>query len=243
MARNVQLIQMVASLRDELGLSNSVAVGVDDVPSLKRSLRRVQEGLYDEYDWPHLRIFTAKIALSAGQRYYDVPADLNYERIERAVTWWGDIPKTIDRGIGFHEYASYDSERDERSDPALRWDIRWTGTVEQIEVWPIPASSDYSLQWRGIRKLRPLLLDTDVCDIDERLIVLFAAAEHLERSKAGDAASKRAQAQALLSRLKGRSTAGGGRIRLGLGQGTGARHSFDVKGGVGGFTLDSSELG
>lgn len=221
MARGTQFLQLVTMLRDELGRSNSVAVGVDDLPSLKQTINRVYESLYDEYDWPHLRQVFPKITLGAGQRYYNLPAQLDYDRIEQAVVWYSGEPHQIIRGIGFEEYEGYDSEKGERSEPALRWDIRWTGAAEQLEIWPVPSSNDQKLQFTGITKFDRLVNDNDLCLLDDNLVVLFCAAELLARQKSQDARGKLEQAQQRLYRLKGRSQAGGRMIRMGLGNNSG----------------------
>lgn len=181
MARNTQLLQLVTMLRDETGRANSVSVGVDDLPALKSVLRRVQETRYDEHDWPHLRQVFDRIQLQAGERYYDPPDDLNFDRIESVAFWQDAIPLKTTRGIGFDEYAVYDSENDVRADPPLRWDVRWRSTKEMIEVWPVPSTNDYELQFIGIRKLRALIANDDRADIDDILITLDAAAELLPK--------------------------------------------------------------
>ena len=207
MARNVQLLNLVKSLRAEVGHSIDTAVGADSEFALKEILRRNQEALYDDYDWPFMRIMPS-FTLSAGQRYYGLPTDLNMERIEQVELWNGGTPEPLARGIGFKHYASQDSDSDDRSDPARAWDIRWRTTVEQIEIWPIPATNGTStggrVQFMGIRDLRALVSDDDVADIDAILIVLFSAAEILSRAKHPDAQAKVNIANARYNRLKGR---------------------------------------
>jgi len=195
-------------LRDEVGHANSVAVGVEATPGLKQTLRRVQTTLYDDHDWPFLRQYFTRITLQAGQRYYDVPNALNLERIEEVAIWFNNLPMPIEKSIGWEEYTKYDSETDSRAEPALRWDVRWTGSKEQIEIWPIPATNDQQLQIRGIRKLRPLIANSDVCDLDDHMIVLFAAAEILARDKSPDAQAKLALAQRRYDKLKGLNARG-----------------------------------
>lgn len=216
MARGTQLQTLVDMLKDECRLSPAVSVGVGQLPSLKNLLRRTQEWLYQDYDWSFLRIMPA-IQLQAGERYYDFPEDMNMDRVEEVAIWWNGQPEPVTRGIGFREYSVFDSDSDERSDPVLKWDVRWTGTTEQMEVWPLPASNDPYLQLKGIRKLRPLISDTDVADLDDQLIVLHAAAEWLTSSKAPDAQAKLATAKTHYSRLKGRSQSGDDMIVLGSG--------------------------
>jgi hypothetical protein len=204
MARNRQLTQLIDDLRAEVGHAVSASVGVDNLPSLKRILRRTQDSLYEDFDWPHLRVLPTK-AMAAGQRYYDFPTDLNYERIEEVVIWYSGQPHGLVRGIGFGDYAQYDSDSGDRSDPQLKWDIRHTGTNEQMEIWPIPSSNSNTVQFKGIRPLGDLIADADTCDLDGNLIVLFAAAEILTRQKSEDAQAKLAAANSLYLKLKGRT--------------------------------------
>lgn len=196
----------------------NVAVGVDDVQNLTVVLQRVQETLYEEYDWPHMRETFPAIPLLTGQRYYDLPTGLNYDRIEEASIRISNMPLPFTRGIDFSCYAAFDSDAGVRASPAIRWDIRSVAAAEQIEVWPIPADNAYSMQFRGIRNLRRLIDSNDVTDLDDRLIVLFAASEILAHAEAPDAKMKLSAAQALLARLKGRSAAASPTIRLGMGR-------------------------
>jgi hypothetical protein len=204
MARRKQLQQLVADLRVETGRSTSVALGVDEEQRLKTTLARVQETLYDDYDWPFLRVKPTK-ALAAGQRYYDMPTGLNLDRIEELAVWYNSEPFPIERGIGFAEYSVYRSDDDERSDPVLKWDVVDNDGDEQIEVWPLPVSNDQTLQFIGIRDLTPLVDNEDRADLDDQLIVLFAAAELLANQKSEDAQAKLGAAQERYARLKGRS--------------------------------------
>jgi hypothetical protein len=216
MARGTQLLQLVQMLRDETGRATSVAVGVDDLPSLKARLRRVQETLYDEHQWPHLRTVFDRIQLQAGERYYDFPPTLNFDRIEKVAVWDNGTALPIDRGIGFDEYSVYDSENDVRAEPATRWDVRWTGTKEQIEIWPVPSTNNQALQFIGTRKLRALVANGDVADLDDHMLVLFAAAELMPKDSPL-AKTKLSLAQARFNRVK--SNAGNNAARTTIGGG------------------------
>lgn len=226
MARGKQLTQLVQALRNETRRTPRVSEGVDDLPHLKQVIRRVQETLYDEYDWPHMRVKPTK-ALSAGQRFYDMPTDpaLNLERIEQVAHLWGDTWRPIERGIGFEQYSTYNPDDDERADPVLRWDVQWQTSAAQLEVWPIPATAG-TLKFIGIRALGALVSDEDTADLDDHLIVLFAAAEVLAASESADAGAKLAAAQARFRSLKKRAKAGDRDIRLGLGSGGGSGKPF-----------------
>ena len=205
MARGTTLTRLIQMLRAEAGHSTSVAAGQDNEAALIQKLQRVQIMLYDDYDWPFLRD-TFDIPLEAGERYYDLPIDLNMERIEAAAINYSDRPEPITRGISFDEYAQYNSDNDERASPARRWDIkRVDDGVEQIEIWPIPTDDTQLFQLRGIKKLRPLVAPADVCDIDDIAIVLSTASELLAKAKATDAASVQSAAAARLKQLKART--------------------------------------
>jgi hypothetical protein len=204
-------------VRAELGRSADPAVGVSDLTQLKRVIARSYETAYQNYDWPHLTVYADRIPLSAGQRFYDFPDNMDYDDIEKVVVWWNNLPVAIDRGIGFEEYATFDSENDATSDPVQRWDVRYTSTHEQMEVWPIPAAAGQSIQLVGQAKFVPLVNDDDLCRIDDHIVVLAAAIELTPAKERGALQAKLAAAQGRLSRLRSRSKAASGSIRVGLG--------------------------
>lgn len=229
MARGTQLIQLVTMLRDELARSSSVAVGAGDVDELKQKIRRQQELLYDEYDWPHLQKMFDQIPLQAGERFYDLPSDLNLERISDdeytpgVVVWFSGLPTKIRRGIGFGEYSIYNSQNDTpatpiRSSPVQKWDIRFTGTKEQIEVWPIPNDNTMTLQIYGMTKLAPLIKDSDVAVLDDQAIVLSVAAEILAKQGAQNAQVVGKKSELRVAKMFGRMQAAGKTRRMGMGK-------------------------
>jgi hypothetical protein len=201
MARKKQLLQLIADLRAETGRTQNVAVGVDEVENLKILLQRTQETLYDSHDWSFLNI-SRSISLANGQRYYDFPSDLNHDRIHKVSLRRNRVYSHMERGIGPAEMNAYDSNADERSDPAMRWDIRDTGSSEQMEIWPIPSSDTDQVWLWGTKDLSPLVEESDRADLDDRLIVLFAAAELLARQKSSDAEGKLALARQRLMDLQ-----------------------------------------
>ena len=218
MARGTQLLQLVAQLRAETGRSDNVAAGRNEETSLKARLKATQEALYQAFDWPFLRAMQT-IPMQAGDRYYNWPALVHPDRLTRIKLRWNNTWYSVERGIGENEYNSYDSENDERSDPVWRFDIRSTGAdlasqVEQIEVWPIPASNDPVLYLWGLRPLKPLVANTDVCDLDDNLIVWTLAAEILARQKSADAGRMLDKARNLYMKLTGNSQAGSGNVSL-----------------------------
>ena len=196
----VTLTQLLADLRSEIGFSSKVNVGVDAYDAHTTVLRRMQQTLYDEHKWPHLRVVSS-VPLAAGQRFYDPPSDIGLDRIDRVVArdsttrLW-----PVERGIGFEHYNA--RSEDEREDPVRAWELRWTGAAVQVEAWPTPATDEYVLWLEGTRKLGPLVDGDDVCSIDSVAIVLFSAAELLARQEAQDAQNKLALANRRLRFIK-----------------------------------------
>lgn len=217
MARNVQLTSLIAQLRAETGRTQNVAINTDEVENLKEVLRRTQETLYDEHDWKHLNV-QRTITLSAGDRYYDLPADLNFDRIQEVKLKYNNVYTDVTKGIGFDDYSTYDSNADtpERSFPVLKWDIRDTGSAEQVEIWPI-TNQTAKLYMFGTKALGALIAGSDTCDLDDRLIVLFAAAEILARQKSNDAKIKLSQAEKRLATLKKNAVGPSEPVQIGLG--------------------------
>lgn len=215
--RRKQFGQLVTALRAELSRSTDPAVGVADLPTLKQVLSRNYEAAYQSYDWPHLNKIFDKIPLNAGQRFYDFPEDCDYDDLKRIVVWWNAQPVPIERGIGFEEYTTYDSAAGATSDPVLKWDVRFTDTHEQMEVWPVPASSQQSIQIEGQARFVPLVDDADLCRIDDQIVVLASAVELVPTKERQSAQAKLAAAQQRIGRIKGRSKANSGTIRMGLG--------------------------
>jgi hypothetical protein len=192
-------------LRAEIGASVNPAMGTNAVHGMNLLLSRTQERLWTDYDWPFM-IVDRDVPMLAGQRIYSFPADLDFNRVIGANVKYSATWRPVDYGVGVEQYNFMDSDIGQRQDPVLRWQHDG-GT--QFEAWPIPASSDTVIRFNGVKNLKPLVMDTDVCDLDDKLIILFAAAEMLAHNKAADASAKASLATAHYNRLRGNSMKGG----------------------------------
>ena len=205
MARGTTLIKLLNDLRAEARLSLNAAHNNQQRDVQVHMLERKQEWYWRQFDWPHLRV-ERFIEVQNGQRFYDMPNDLDIDRIQKIEIKHDDVYCPLRWGIEAEQYAAYDSEKDERQWPPQRVQIT---EHEQLEVWPIPdadydpATQDGRIKITGIRKLRPLVRDNDVADLDDDLLILHCAGEILAAAGSADAQLKIDQANALFAKLKG----------------------------------------
>lgn len=203
--RGKTLEKLLDELRSEARISLNPAQSKQTRDHDINLLQRTQERLWDDTDWPHLRVERTQ-ACQAGQRLIQVPDDMSIERLEQIQFKNGDIWCRLVPGIGAAQYNAWDSERDMRSFPVERWQIR---EDDEIEVWPIPdqdadpTSLHGFYKFIGIRNLNPLVDDGDRADLDDRLIVLYAAAEKLAKPDPETAKLKLAMADKRYAKLRG----------------------------------------
>lgn len=230
MAVGTSFLAMLDMLREDVGRSTNVGVGVDDLPALKRSLNRSYALLYDEHSWPHLHYKAPRITLNAGQRYYDYPALLSFTRVVEVNAWYGTQPYPLLKGIGAYEYAIFDSVNNVRAEPPQRWDIQFSGTATQFEVWPVPSTNANKIEMIGTYKITKLLNDEDLCYLDDELVVLGAAVRTLKRQKSGDAGDAADEFNARLASMK-KNSSPGTRVTMGGNPQSQNRRSTVVIGG------------
>lgn len=191
MARNKTLLSILQDYRAEIRASGNAAHNSGARENQVRMLQRTQEWLWEDFAWAHLRV-ERKLPLQAGQRYYDTPQDIPIDRLERVDVRYGEAWVRLAVGIDNSHLSAWDSDRDQRSWPVERWQVY---EDDQIELWPVPADNgeaggEGELRFTGIRALRPFVADDDRADLDDRLIILHAAAETLAAQGAPDAPLK-----------------------------------------------------
>lgn len=209
MARGTQLSELLTMLRAEIGQSTNSNLGLNVIETHKQRLRRVQERLYHDYDWPFV-IGPYDVDMEAGERYYDLP--VIPESIQKVERKWGGVWQEICYGIGADQYNSRDSDiAGQGNDPIERWQFYIHPTDDslidnnQFEAWPVPLTSDVvTVRFWGKRVLPPLISNTDKAILDDQLIILYAAATLVKED--GDRKMKLAEAESYYKRLKGRHT-------------------------------------
>jgi hypothetical protein len=196
------LAEMLDRLKAETHMSQNVAHGLNHQDALKNLLRRVQEELYVQHDWPRL-VVSRDVPLLNGTRYYNYPADLAFETVNQAWVLYGTRWEPISYSITPDDFNVYNSDDDFRTFPPQKWEHYADGGLNQFQVWPIPSQSG-TLRMRGRKALGPLVATSDVATLDGTLIVLYAAAEVLAQMKREDAQLKLQKAQQFLRMLKAR---------------------------------------
>lgn len=208
MARGTTLLRLLDLYRAECRLSLNPAHQAAARDGQVNHIQRVQDWLWSDFDWPDLLV-ERYLEIQDGQRYYDLPDGVNIDRIKSLAIKRDDMYVPLHAGIDDCHYNAYDSEKDERQWPPRRWK---RAEDEQIEIWPIPdsnydsVSQEGRIKVRAIRNLSKLVDDGDRADLDDRLIILFCAAEYLAGQGAKDAQVKQSQAMAHYTKLRGQQT-------------------------------------
>jgi hypothetical protein len=199
---------------NECGSSTAFSRSTDVRGYYDQIIKRVYETLYDDYEWPFQRVKKedAGVVLQLGERYYDFPLQLKIERISEVWRKYGNVWGKLTQGILPEDYTAMDSDANYRADPALKWDVY---SPTQFEVWPIPASTGDEIRFDGYKTFTPLNTEGALCDLDDRLVVLHAAAEILAEKDSKRAMAKAAAAQRRLISLRGQLAT---KTRIGYGR-------------------------
>jgi hypothetical protein len=200
------LDEMLSGLRAEARISQNAAHGLTLRDTHTYLLNRIQEDLWLNYDWPHLKA-TAIVDISPGQRYVEYPANIIFESVEGIWAARSDQKYyPITYGIDVEHYNRRDpSDATKRKTPVERWTnyVPSTGNTNQnmFEIWPVPDVAT-KLIVKGRRSCQLLADDADKSTLDGPAIVLHAAAEILAGQKAEDASLKLNKAQERIRTLK-----------------------------------------
>lgn len=217
MALGTTFGQLLEQLQDECGSSSASSRNNDNRAYLRRLIQRVYETLCDDFDWTFLRVDNdeATKELEAGERYYDFPVAMDLKTTVNAWFYYNNVWIPLVYGIGPEQYTAMNPELDQRADPQIRWRVKDAG---QFEVWPLPASDGNKVRFTGKKRPTPLVADSDRADMDDRLIVLFCAAEVLAKRNQKDAEIKIAAANARKIEMRARYS-DRRVVRVGMGQG------------------------
>ena len=201
MAAGKTLDQLTEMLRAEIGASTNASMGLNSRPAEYQVLRRTEEFLYNDFDWPQFVIDREK-NIEGGVQYYDFTnTEIDFNRIYQAWVLDANVWRPMIYGITPEDYNVSNPEFGTMQSRPLKWQHY---EVNQFEIWPVP-TLDTRIKFRCIRAYKEMESGSSTCSLDANLIVLFAAAELLARNKSADAQLKLTAATTLYSKLKGQS--------------------------------------
>ena len=186
-----QLRDMLTDLRAEIGHSLNVAHGINDRETLLYYLNRTQLDLYRNYNWPQL-IVDRDVKVADGQRYYNYPADLAFDDVTNIWVLVNTVYNELAYGIGPYDMTLWNSDTGFKSWPTQKW--MHHPDDNRFELWPVPdasaAAQNAIVRLRGTKTVFKMVNDSDESTLPDNLIVLFSAAEILQRDGAKDATMK-----------------------------------------------------
>jgi len=194
-----------SDIQIRLGFGMAGQSGIVNSSLIDSMIRSAQDQLYEQFDWAELKSVYERTT-GADQQYYDYPTDCNIERITGIFVVWGGqyiplkegIDATVRGGSAGGVPAFY-----ERRD--------------QIELFPVPTSNEYTLRFEYIKTLSPLSVNSDRTSLPSQIIYLHALSNAKAHYRQPDAQTYASQLDALLNKLKSkhrsRSVWGKGRVR------------------------------
>jgi hypothetical protein len=211
--RGATLGQLRSMLRAEVADAMDAGASSANNRLYDAVLANKQQWLAGDYAWPW-RKREWDVALAPGVRRYTWPEECSLEYpVLLQQKWSNRWTEPIPHGIDARLFNGLDPELDQRCDPISRWDWYTPADaaphVMQLEVWPLPSTAG-TLRITGQKDLAPLTGDDNTAELDDLLIVLFAAAEILTQRKQANAQAKLAQASARLNKLRAQYDRGPG---------------------------------
>jgi hypothetical protein len=172
---------------------------------LNTLLSNMQIQLKIEYRWSFL-LDRWEVSVASGQQFVTFPTvnidggntTIDLDEMKAVSTYWNTIYQPVDYGIGVEEYNIFNPKLGSQSDPIQKWRERDGTSVNQFEVWPIPATGQV-IRFEAERMLDTLVSDSDTADLDDLLLVTAVASGVLARTKQEDA---KAMSARFIRRLK-----------------------------------------
>jgi len=197
-----QLSDLRAMFKNVVGASQGTS---SEDQSFNRLLDSTQRDLAARFDWP---VLGTRWTASCSTRFTDLPTTDEAGNTDRTINLQrplcferkhSSLWESVDYGIGPEEHEVYDPT-DDAVDPITRWQMYG---YTKFEVWPTPKTAQ-TVRITGQRVLSELFSnDNNTADLDDMLIVLFAAAAHLALIESPNAGSVAQRAQTLFNTLRG----------------------------------------
>lgn len=188
------LLKTLGELRSELqirlGFGMAGQSGVVNSPLFDSFIRSAQEQLLEQYTFLRLKAVDERLTGSL-QQFYDYPEGCDADNIVNMSIKWNGRVIPLTEGIkvtdrGFHP-----------SGPPQKYERR-----DQIELWPIPSTTEFTLRTEFIKTPTQLVNNSDRVSIDSQLVFLHALSNAKAHYRQPDAQTYSSQLDALLVKLK-----------------------------------------
>lgn len=179
-----------SDIQIRLGFGLAGQAGVVNSPIIDSMIRSAQTQLYEQFDWLELKAVEERVA-GTDQQFYDYPADCNIERIIGMWVKWGNRYYPLTEGI---------NATDRGWNPGgvpQKYERR-----AQYELWPVPASADYTIRIEYVKTLPAMVVSSDRTAIPSEPVYLHALANAKAHYRQPDAQTYATQLDALLRKLK-----------------------------------------
>ena len=186
------LVDIRADIQTRLGFGMSGQAGVVNSPLIDSMIKSAQNQLYEQHDWLELKAVHER-STGENQIYYDYPLDCNIERISNFSVKFGDRYLPLKEGIDVLQ------RNNTANGEPLRYELR-----DQIEIWPVPSSANFTLRFEYIKTLAPLVANTDRVSLPNDLIFLHALSNAKSHYGQKDAQIYASQLDTLLTKVKQR---------------------------------------
>lgn len=230
MARNTPLGNVVAMLKAEVGTNMITGVAVANDLNFASLIAEKQRWLADTFDWPFLENdWDIPVGGGGSTRYLPLPTAaqddqagqeggvgtylLNQERPFQVSVFFSNYWQPLLYGISEEEYNYINSDLLQTLDPVQRWRF---SEETMFEIWPVPQTNTL-IRFRGQRQCGPLLTFNDgganpssvspqwqsTLDLDDLMVMLFAAGEYLQLLGKANAQAVMARAQNRMQQIRG----------------------------------------
>lgn len=183
--RQNSLLNVRQMFKAECGASLNTTVSTISDNQFNYFLYNTQNWLASENDWPFLRTLI-DVPIPGGTQYTALPS-LNYERATSLVVevFYNQIYQPVQYGIDSREYNISNFALQQTQVPVERWSF---SDENDFEVWPVSLQGQ-TMRFTGQRPITTLFSagttfsDAALLDLDDLLVVYFAAAKYLQQLK------------------------------------------------------------
>jgi hypothetical protein len=179
-------------IQTRMGFGMSGQAGIVNSTLIDSAIRSAQEQLYMQYDFVELKAVHER-QTGAQQAFYDYPSDCNVERITSFSVLWSGRYVPLKEGITLGQRNTF------TNGIPSHYERR-----EQLEIYPVPDTSDYTLRFEYIKTLKPLVNNNDRTSIPSELVFLHAMANVSNYYRKPDAGEYASQLDAMLTKIKQR---------------------------------------